>query len=68
MYQYSASCFACYRVEAVCPRVGELNPYVHVDMSSCPLDDNIDLSFLKKYQVSRHILCYVMFTPSMCGA
>uniref|UniRef100_A0A3P9IW60 Ubiquitin-like modifier-activating enzyme 6 n=1 Tax=Oryzias latipes TaxID=8090 RepID=A0A3P9IW60_ORYLA len=38
------------RVEAVCPRVGELNPYVHVDMSSCPLDDNIDLSFLKKYQ------------------
>uniref|UniRef100_A0A3B3C3W6 Ubiquitin-like modifier-activating enzyme 6 n=1 Tax=Oryzias melastigma TaxID=30732 RepID=A0A3B3C3W6_ORYME len=38
------------RVEAVCPRVSELNPYVQVDMSACPLDDNIDLSFLRKYQ------------------
>ncbi|RVE76414.1 hypothetical protein OJAV_G00007330 [Oryzias javanicus] len=38
------------RVEAVYPRVAELNPYVQVDMSSCPLDDNIDLSFLRKYQ------------------
>ncbi|XP_072319918.1 ubiquitin-like modifier-activating enzyme 6 [Eucyclogobius newberryi] len=38
------------RVEAVCPRVAELNPYVHVDMSSSSLDDNTDLSFLKKYQ------------------
>ncbi|KAM3624083.1 uncharacterized protein V6R79_018735 [Siganus canaliculatus] len=38
------------RVEAVCPRVAELNPYVHVDMSSCALDDNTDLSFLRKYQ------------------
>lgn len=38
------------RVEAVCPRVAELNPYVHVDMSSSPLDDNTDLSFLRKYQ------------------
>ncbi|XP_074544060.1 ubiquitin-like modifier-activating enzyme 6 [Halichoeres trimaculatus] len=38
------------RVEAVCPRVAELNPYVHVDMSCSPLDDNTDLSFLRKYQ------------------
>lgn len=38
------------RVEAVCPRVAELNPYVHVDMSSSALDDNTDLSFLGKYQ------------------
>lgn len=38
------------RVEAVCPRVAELNPYVHVDMSSSPLDDNTDLTFLRKYQ------------------
>uniref|UniRef100_A0A8D0AR16 Ubiquitin-like modifier-activating enzyme 6 n=1 Tax=Sander lucioperca TaxID=283035 RepID=A0A8D0AR16_SANLU len=38
------------RVEAVCPRVAELNPYVHVDMSSSALADNTDLSFLGKYQ------------------
>uniref|UniRef100_A0A3B4BJG6 Ubiquitin-like modifier-activating enzyme 6 n=1 Tax=Periophthalmus magnuspinnatus TaxID=409849 RepID=A0A3B4BJG6_9GOBI len=38
------------KVEAVCPRVAELNPYVHVDMLSSSLDDNTDLSFLKKYQ------------------
>ncbi|XP_029000723.1 ubiquitin-like modifier-activating enzyme 6 [Betta splendens] len=38
------------RVEAVCPRVAELNPYVHVDLSSSALDDNTDLSFLRKYQ------------------
>ncbi|XP_036962389.1 ubiquitin-like modifier-activating enzyme 6 [Acanthopagrus latus] len=38
------------RVEAVCPRVTELNPYVHVDMSYAALDDNTDLSFLRKYQ------------------
>ncbi|XP_037530279.1 ubiquitin-like modifier-activating enzyme 6 [Nematolebias whitei] len=38
------------RVEAVCPRVAELNPYVQVDASSLPLDDNTDLSFLRKYQ------------------
>ncbi|XP_071359280.1 ubiquitin-like modifier-activating enzyme 6 [Trachinotus anak] len=38
------------RVEAVCPRVAELNPYVHVDMSSSALDDNTDMSFLSKYQ------------------
>ncbi|KAG7238375.1 hypothetical protein INR49_030882 [Caranx melampygus] len=38
------------RVEAVCPRVAELNPYVHVDMSSVALDDNTDLTFLSKYQ------------------
>lgn len=40
-----------HRVEAVCPRVTELNPYVHVDMSYAALDDNTDLSFLRKYQV-----------------
>lgn len=39
------------RVEAVCPRVAELNPYVHVDLSSSALDDDTDLSFLSKYQV-----------------
>ncbi|XP_034043389.1 ubiquitin-like modifier-activating enzyme 6 [Thalassophryne amazonica] len=38
------------RVEAVCSRVADLNPYVHVDMSSYTLDDNTDLSFLKNYQ------------------
>uniref|UniRef100_A0A3B5RDU7 Ubiquitin-like modifier-activating enzyme 6 n=1 Tax=Xiphophorus maculatus TaxID=8083 RepID=A0A3B5RDU7_XIPMA len=38
------------RVEAVCPRVADLNPYVQVDMSSLPVDDNTDLSFLRKYQ------------------
>uniref|UniRef100_A0A8C4IS67 E1 ubiquitin-activating enzyme n=1 Tax=Dicentrarchus labrax TaxID=13489 RepID=A0A8C4IS67_DICLA len=38
------------RVEAVCPRVAELNPYVHVDMSSSAMDDNTDLSFLREYQ------------------
>uniref|UniRef100_I3JQT0 Ubiquitin-like modifier-activating enzyme 6 n=1 Tax=Oreochromis niloticus TaxID=8128 RepID=I3JQT0_ORENI len=38
------------RVEAVCPRVAELNPYVHVDMSSSALDDNTDLGFLRRYQ------------------
>ncbi|XP_034714026.1 ubiquitin-like modifier-activating enzyme 6 [Etheostoma cragini] len=38
------------RVEAVCPRVAELNPYVHVDLSSSALADNTDLSFLGKYQ------------------
>ncbi|XP_029287138.1 ubiquitin-like modifier-activating enzyme 6 [Cottoperca gobio] len=38
------------RVEAVCPRVAELNPYVHVDTSSAALDDNTDLSFFGKYQ------------------
>ncbi|XP_019732172.1 ubiquitin-like modifier-activating enzyme 6 isoform X2 [Hippocampus comes] len=38
------------RAEAVCPRVAELNPYVHVDKSISALDDNTDLSFLQKYQ------------------
>lgn len=38
------------RVETVCPRVAELNPYVHVDMSSSALGDSTDLSFLSKYQ------------------
>uniref|UniRef100_A0A3P8V478 Ubiquitin-like modifier-activating enzyme 6 n=1 Tax=Cynoglossus semilaevis TaxID=244447 RepID=A0A3P8V478_CYNSE len=38
------------RVEVVCPRVAELNPYVHVDMSSSDLHDNTDLTFLSRYQ------------------
>uniref|UniRef100_A0A8C5BTJ2 Ubiquitin-activating enzyme E1 C-terminal domain-containing protein n=1 Tax=Gadus morhua TaxID=8049 RepID=A0A8C5BTJ2_GADMO len=38
------------RVEAVFPRIVELNPYVHVEKSSSTLDDNTDLSFLRKYQ------------------
>uniref|UniRef100_A0AAX7T1B5 Ubiquitin-activating enzyme E1 C-terminal domain-containing protein n=1 Tax=Astatotilapia calliptera TaxID=8154 RepID=A0AAX7T1B5_ASTCA len=38
------------RVEAVCPHVAELNPYVHVDMSFSALDDNTDLGFLRRYQ------------------
>ncbi|KAM9856984.1 ubiquitin-like modifier-activating enzyme 6 [Aulostomus maculatus] len=38
------------RGEAVCPRVAELNPYVHVDVSFSALDDNTDLSFLRNYQ------------------
>ncbi|XP_061687020.1 ubiquitin-like modifier-activating enzyme 6 isoform X2 [Syngnathoides biaculeatus] len=38
------------RAEAVCPRVAELNPYVHVETCSSPLDDNTDLGFLLKYQ------------------
>uniref|UniRef100_A0A3Q3W5P7 Ubiquitin-like modifier-activating enzyme 6 n=1 Tax=Mola mola TaxID=94237 RepID=A0A3Q3W5P7_MOLML len=38
------------KVEAVCPRVAELNPYVHVDMSSSALDYNTDLSCLRNYQ------------------
>uniref|UniRef100_A0A674MRB7 Ubiquitin-like modifier-activating enzyme 6 n=1 Tax=Takifugu rubripes TaxID=31033 RepID=A0A674MRB7_TAKRU len=39
-----------HRVEAVCSRVAELNPYVHVDISSSILDNNTDLRFLQKYQ------------------
>lgn len=39
------------RVEAVCARVAELNPYVHIDVSSSVLDNNTDLGFLRKYQV-----------------
>lgn len=46
-----------HRVEAVCPRVAELNPYVHVDVSSSTLDENTDLSFLRKYQV-----CFCFFS------
>uniref|UniRef100_A0A3P8XV20 Ubiquitin-like modifier-activating enzyme 6 n=1 Tax=Esox lucius TaxID=8010 RepID=A0A3P8XV20_ESOLU len=38
------------RVEAVHPRVAELNPYVHVDSSSFPLDLSTDLNFLRRYQ------------------
>lgn len=47
------------RVEAVCPRVAELNPYVHVDMSFSALDDNTDLGFLRKYQVFYFWICVV---------
>lgn len=39
------------RVEVVYPRVAELNPYVQVGVSTCPLDDSTDLSFLRGYQV-----------------
>ncbi|XP_060720529.1 ubiquitin-like modifier-activating enzyme 6 isoform X1 [Tachysurus vachellii] len=38
------------RVEAVHFRVAELNPYVQVSVSSLPLNDTTDLSFLLKYQ------------------
>uniref|UniRef100_A0A3B1IMX7 Ubiquitin like modifier activating enzyme 6 n=1 Tax=Astyanax mexicanus TaxID=7994 RepID=A0A3B1IMX7_ASTMX len=38
------------RVEAVHPRVAELNPYVQVGVSSVVLDDSTDLSFLLNYQ------------------
>lgn len=48
---YPPSFTVSHRVEAVCPRVAELNPYVHVDTSSFALDNNTDLSFLRKYQV-----------------
>lgn len=53
-----------YRVEAVCPRVAELNPYVRVDMSCSPLDSNTDLSFLRKFQVSRLWVWYWMLNSS----
>uniref|UniRef100_A0A672S855 Ubiquitin like modifier activating enzyme 6 n=1 Tax=Sinocyclocheilus grahami TaxID=75366 RepID=A0A672S855_SINGR len=38
------------RVEAVHSRVAELNPYVQVSVASDVLDENTDLSFLKRYQ------------------
>uniref|UniRef100_A0A8C1SWP9 Ubiquitin-like modifier-activating enzyme 6 n=1 Tax=Cyprinus carpio TaxID=7962 RepID=A0A8C1SWP9_CYPCA len=38
------------RVEAVHSRVAELNPYVQVSVSTDVLDENTDLSFLKRYQ------------------
>ncbi|KAL2098219.1 hypothetical protein ACEWY4_007426 [Coilia grayii] len=38
------------RVEVLYPRVAELNPYVQVGLSTCPLDDSTDLSFLRGYQ------------------
>uniref|UniRef100_F7AN44 Ubiquitin-like modifier-activating enzyme 6 n=1 Tax=Monodelphis domestica TaxID=13616 RepID=F7AN44_MONDO len=38
------------RAEAIIHRIAELNPYVHVTSSSVPLDETIDLSFLKQYQ------------------
>uniref|UniRef100_A0A8C2F3N7 Ubiquitin-like modifier-activating enzyme 6 n=1 Tax=Cyprinus carpio TaxID=7962 RepID=A0A8C2F3N7_CYPCA len=37
-------------VEAVHSRVAELNPYVQVSVSTDVLDENTDLSFLKRYQ------------------
>lgn len=64
----------CDRVEVMYPRVAELNPYVQVGVSTCPLDDGTDLSFLRGYQVcSLHHLyhttkvgsiyvCWLMFT------
>lgn len=44
------------KVEAVCARVAELNPYVHVDVSSLALDDGTDLGFLVKYQARLRFL------------
>uniref|UniRef100_A0A4X2KW42 Ubiquitin-like modifier-activating enzyme 6 n=2 Tax=Vombatus ursinus TaxID=29139 RepID=A0A4X2KW42_VOMUR len=38
------------RAEAIIHHIAELNPYVHVTSSSVPLDEAIDLSFLKQYQ------------------
>uniref|UniRef100_A0A673KPW9 Ubiquitin-like modifier-activating enzyme 6 n=1 Tax=Sinocyclocheilus rhinocerous TaxID=307959 RepID=A0A673KPW9_9TELE len=38
------------RVEAVHSRVAELNPYVQVSVATDVLDENTDLSFLKRYQ------------------
>lgn len=57
-----------YRVEAVCPRVAELNPYVRVDMSCSLLDSNADLSFLRKYQVSTLWLWWWTSNSSYCFA
>uniref|UniRef100_H2SK81 E1 ubiquitin-activating enzyme n=1 Tax=Takifugu rubripes TaxID=31033 RepID=H2SK81_TAKRU len=48
------------RVEAVCSRVAELNPYVHVDISSSILDNNTDLRFLQKYQ------CVILTEATIC--
>uniref|UniRef100_A0A674MKI6 E1 ubiquitin-activating enzyme n=1 Tax=Takifugu rubripes TaxID=31033 RepID=A0A674MKI6_TAKRU len=48
------------RVEAVCSRVAELNPYVHVDISSSILDNNTDLRFLQK-------LSFVGYICVACG-
>ncbi|KAL4640255.1 ubiquitin-like modifier-activating enzyme 6 isoform X1 [Arapaima gigas] len=38
------------RVEAVHPRVSDLNPYVQISKSNCILDEKTDLSFLRTYQ------------------
>ncbi|XP_074650739.1 ubiquitin-like modifier-activating enzyme 6 [Tubulanus polymorphus] len=38
------------RAESSCPRVAELNPYVSVDSLTTSIDENTDLSYLKKYQ------------------
>ncbi|MBN3315778.1 UBA6 enzyme, partial [Atractosteus spatula] len=38
------------RVEAVYPRIAELNPYVQVNTSNATLDETTDLSFLKQFQ------------------
>jgi len=51
---FSLSLSLSLRVEAVHSRVAELNPYVQVSVSTDVLDENTDLSFLKRYQVSLH--------------
>ncbi|MBZ3871803.1 Ubiquitin-like modifier-activating enzyme 6 [Sciurus carolinensis] len=38
------------RAEAVLYHIAELNPYVHVTLSSVPFNETTDLSFLNKYQ------------------
>ncbi|KAM4811408.1 ubiquitin-like modifier-activating enzyme 6 [Urocitellus parryii] len=38
------------RAEAILYRIAELNPYVHVTLSSVPFNESTDLSFLHKYQ------------------
>ncbi|CAG11186.1 unnamed protein product, partial [Tetraodon nigroviridis] len=48
------------RVEAVSARVAELNPYVHIDVSSSVLDNNTDLGFLRKYQ------CVILTEARIC--
>uniref|UniRef100_A0A672S7J6 Ubiquitin-like modifier-activating enzyme 6 n=1 Tax=Sinocyclocheilus grahami TaxID=75366 RepID=A0A672S7J6_SINGR len=46
------------RVEAVHSRVAELNPYVQVSVASDVLDENTDLSFLKRYQCHEHFILF----------
>ncbi|XP_064414221.1 ubiquitin-like modifier-activating enzyme 6 isoform X1 [Latimeria chalumnae] len=38
------------RTEAILHHIAELNPYVHVKLSTVPLDETTDLSFLQQYQ------------------
>uniref|UniRef100_A0A673KU96 Ubiquitin-like modifier-activating enzyme 6 n=1 Tax=Sinocyclocheilus rhinocerous TaxID=307959 RepID=A0A673KU96_9TELE len=46
------------RVEAVHSRVAELNPYVQVSVATDVLDENTDLSFLKRYQCNKHFILF----------